>query len=63
MQKSFFGTIIDKYDYGEGGFNKSSKKNGYWKEYTREGIYINGQKNSIWKIYEYNDLENSKNAL
>ncbi|REC60058.1 hypothetical protein DRF65_22990 [Chryseobacterium pennae] len=55
-------TVIEKID-GEGEFNKQSKKDGYWKEKSQEGNYSNGKKNGVWKIYKYNDLENSQNTI
>lgn len=59
----FFGTIIEKYGYGNGVFNEKSKKNGFWKEYTQEGEYRDGKKNGIWKINQSSDLENYKNVV
>lgn len=55
-------TVIEQID-GEGIFNKYSQKHGYWKEKYREGNYNNGKKNGVWKIYRYNDLENSENTI
>lgn len=55
-------TVIEKID-GEGMFNKYSQKGGYWKEKSQEGNYHSGKKDGIWKIYKYNDLENSQNTI
>lgn len=55
-------TVIEKID-GEGMFNKYSQKEGCWKEKSQEGNYHSGKKDRIWKIYKYNDLENSQNTI
>jgi hypothetical protein len=47
--------IID----GEGIFNTNHRKEGHWKEFSgicfKEGNYINGLKNDLWKEDCFND--------